>query len=212
MTTLRRQIPANLDPRRVQRTEDNFIITFTGRCFWPLNPLAEDVAIEDIAHHLALINRFAGATYEPYSVAEHSVRVSRYIEVLVSFRIGAARSMPPMVRTAALWGLLHDAPEAYLVDIPRPVKHDPGMAAYRVFEEVLEETIAEAFNLPLPMPPVVKDADLILCNTERRDLVRGAHSDRGIDRLPETIYPMGWAAAERNFLARFAYLTGKLAA
>jgi uncharacterized protein len=211
---LREQRTASLDhvndPRRVPRTDDNWIRTFTGRRFWPLNPLAEDVAIEDIAHHLALINRFAGATYEPYSVAEHSVRVSLRVERMILDRIGGGLS--PLVRAGALWGLLHDAPEAYLVDIPRPVKHDPRMAAYRTFEDVLEETTAEAFGLALPMPAIVKEADLILCNTEKRDLVRNGRSDRGIDRLPETIYPLSWQEAERRFLIHFEFLTGKAAA
>ena len=192
--------------QRVPRTDDNFIRTFTGRQFWPLDPDPQDICIEDIAHHLALINRFAGATYQPYSVAEHSWRVSRYVEVTVMMRLNVTRRTP-MVRSAALWGLLHDAPEAYLVDIPRPVKHSPGMEAYRAYEDLLEATVATAFDLPYPMPAVVKEADLILCATEKRDLLTNARHERG-ERLPETIYPVDWTEAERAFLARFAALTG----
>lgn len=55
-----------------QRRGD-FICTYTGRKFYPLDPRPEDVCIEDIAHALALVNRFGGHTRVPYSVAQHSV-------------------------------------------------------------------------------------------------------------------------------------------
>jgi hypothetical protein len=82
--------------------------TFTGRQFWPCDPRPEDVCLEDIAHHLALMCRFGGACRVFYSVAEHSVRVAE----LVWDRTNGDRE-------AALAGLLHDASEAYLVDIPK---------------------------------------------------------------------------------------------
>jgi uncharacterized protein len=196
---------------RIPRTDDNFMRTYTGRCFWPLDPQAEDIDILDIAHHLALLNRFAGATAEPYSVAEHSLRVSQLVEKTVLERLGGGR-ITPMVRDAALWGLLHDATEAYLVDVPRPVKHSRGMAMYRLYEETLEKTIAQAFGLAMPVPPVIKEADNILLATEQRDLMKNARNSRGFERLPSTIFPMNWQDAERMFLKRFDYLTGKAVA
>lgn len=192
---------------RVPRTDDNFIRTYTGIPFWPLDPDSAEVRIEDIAHHLALINRFAGATYQPYSVAEHSVRVSVVAERMVIDRIGGG-AQAPLARNAALWGLLHDATEAYLVDVPRPVKHSDGMLAYRGYEELLEYTIAAAFYLPFPIPAVVKEADLVMCETEKRDLMRNSRPNRGIERLPETICPWSWMDAETRFLKRFVELSG----
>jgi uncharacterized protein len=86
------------------RTGD-WIQTYTGKQFWPLSPLPEDIVIEDIAHALSMQCRFGGHVRTFYSVAQHSVHVSLLVE--------------PQY---ALWGLLHDAAEAYLVDLPRPIK------------------------------------------------------------------------------------------
>jgi uncharacterized protein len=49
--------------------------TYTGRQYWPLDPRPEDVRVEDIAHHLSLINRFCGATRVAWSVGIHSIGV-----------------------------------------------------------------------------------------------------------------------------------------
>lgn len=81
------------------------IHTFTGREFWPLDPRSAEVDIEDIAHALSMQSRYAGHGRRFYSVAEHSVLV-------------AGRASP----ANRLHALLHDASEAYLVDVPRPVK------------------------------------------------------------------------------------------
>lgn len=78
-----------------------WILTSTGRQFWPLQPRADEICIEDIAHHLSMQCRFTGATRFHYSVAQHSVLVSQL----------APDGENP------LWGLLHDAAEAYLVDV-----------------------------------------------------------------------------------------------
>ncbi len=87
---------------------DGWIQTFTGRRFWPLGARAGDVDVRDIAHALALKCRFNGHCRVFYSVAEHSVRVSRVMEV-------GGRKM-------AMWGLMHDAAEAYLADLGGPIK------------------------------------------------------------------------------------------
>lgn len=79
--------------------------TYTGRKFWPLNPRAEEVYIEDIAHSLALSCRFNGHCKVFYSIAQHSVLVSQIVKP-----------------TQQLIALLHDSAEAYLGDIIRPIK------------------------------------------------------------------------------------------
>jgi hypothetical protein len=81
---------------------DGFLGTFSGLRFWPLDPEPEKILIADIAHALAHQCRFGGHASKFYSVSENSVHVSR-------------RCAPE----DALWGLLHDASEAYLVELPR---------------------------------------------------------------------------------------------
>jgi len=90
-----------------------WIQTFTGRRFYPLNPSAEDVYLEDIAHALSMKCRFTGHCKQFYSVAEHCVRMAHH-----------AKFMPPMFRPIpmSVAALLHDAAEAYLPDVAAPLK------------------------------------------------------------------------------------------
>lgn len=135
-----------------ERLPEHSIYTFTGRRFWPLQPKAEEVALQDIAHALSNICRFTGHTNHFYSVAQHSVLVSRTVPA-----------------EFALWGLLHDASEAYLADISRPVKQQ--MPFYQEAERRLEKVIASAFGLPWPMPAAVKEVDTRMLMTEKRDVL-----------------------------------------
>jgi hypothetical protein len=194
---------------RVPRTENTFIRTYTGRRFWPLDPRADEIFIEDVAHHLANECRFTGATYCHYSVAEHSVRVSKLAEQLIlkqNKTRGAA--VITSAREVALWGLLHDASEAYLKDLPRPVKYAPGLGEiYRQIEQMITDEVIVCFDLMPHEPHVVKQADDILCATEKRDLMTNCtyHPDAVV--LPETIYPWDACRAEVEFLRRYEALT-----
>jgi len=88
-----------------------FTQTRSGNAFYPFNPFRSEFSIEDIAEPLAKLPRFNGHTDGVfYSVAEHSVHVSR----LVKRAGGDAR--------AQLVALLHDAHEAFIGDIPAPLK------------------------------------------------------------------------------------------
>src|ERR1035441_1601867 len=102
------------------------ITTFSGVRFWPLIPNPADIRIEDIAHALSNQCRFGGHTREFYSVAEHSVRVSQLC-----------------TPENALWGLLHDASEAYLSDVTAPITELPQLEAYRAAERSLQGTNAD---------------------------------------------------------------------
>jgi len=84
---------------------DSFIITYTGRKVYPLDLKKEDICLEDIAHALSNKCRFTGHTVKFFSVAEHSVLVAQQIRGF-----------------SQLWGLLHDAAEAYLPDIDTRIK------------------------------------------------------------------------------------------
>lgn len=118
----------------------------------PLNLRVEDVRIEDIAHGLARINRFNGQARIAYSVARHSVNVCRRLAVPV----------PGMsdLRSLMLLGLLHDAPEAYLGDVIRPIKSRVRMQYDRVGQESFDELEARTMNviftalgIPHAVPP-----------------------------------------------------------
>lgn len=169
----------------------SWIQTYTGRKFFPLAPRAADVNIRDIAHSLSLQCRFNGHCLAFYSVAEHSVRVSRHLDA-----------------AHALWGLLHDAAEAYVSDIPRPLKRQ-----WPFFEEAEDRVlrvIIEQHDLPWPMPPEVRRADDVLLSTECRDLLGPAPEPWTIDVPPlaEKITPVDPARAEAMFLRRYRELTG----
>lgn len=127
--------------------------TYTGRQFWPLDPRVEDIDILDIAHSLSLQCRFAGHCLRFYSVAEHSVLISRAVPA-----------------SAGLYGLLHDASEAYLLDVVRPLK--PHLPGYREMEQRVTDKIAARFGLPMQMPPEVKAADNRLLLDERDQNMR----------------------------------------
>lgn len=170
----------------------SWIQTFTGRQVWPLNPKPEDICIEDIAHALALQCRYTGHVKQHYSVAQHSII--------------ASWNHP----NAPMWALMHDAAEAYLADVARPVK--PYLIGYNQFEERLLEVIAERFQLRWPMPEDIKEIDIVMLATERRDLMAEPpipwESTKGVAPLPHRIQWWGWALAEKEFLQRFYDLGG----
>jgi len=135
-----------------QRKGD-WIQTYTGKQFWPLDPRPEDVDIKDIARSLSMQCRYNGHCARFYSVAEHSVLV--------------ARQASPKNRLAAL---LHDAAEAYLCDLPRPVKH--SVSGYAEAEAAVERAIAERFGVTWPWPDEVKYLDTCILHDEKAQLMR----------------------------------------
>lgn len=145
----------------VKRERGDWILTVTGKKFWPLDPDPGDVCIEDIGHALSMLCRFTGHCRRFYSVAEHSLLV--------------AGNVPPKFRA---WALLHDAAEAYIADISRPLKHASEMQNYRDIEERVLTAIFTRFELhnggpELWLPPAVREADARACATEMRDLMPG---------------------------------------
>ena len=165
----------------------NWIQTFTGKRFAPSAPQPELFDIRDIAHSLSMLCRYNGHCRTFYSVAEHSVRVSKICA-------------PEEQR----WGLLHDLGEAYMGDLPRPIK-----AHFPLFVQIEEELLrvaAEVFKLSWPMPAGVKVADDILLATEFRDLMARIPDPYPLPQapLPDIIEPMGPVEAERAFLERYA--------
>lgn len=166
-----------------------WIQTASGRKVDPLDLCVEDICIEDIAHSLAHLCRFTGHVKEFYSVAQHSVYVSH-------------RCAPQ----DALFGLLHDASEAYLTDIPRPLKYRPEFAFYREAEDRAMFVIASAFNLTTHItPPSVTEADNRILASEARDLMSPLHPEWRVMAEPyeRRIYGWGPDLAKQIFLDRF---------
>jgi hypothetical protein len=163
---------------------DHWISTYTDKKFHYLNPTEEEICIEDIAHALALTCRFGGHCSKFYSVAEHSIRVSNIVP-----------------ETLRLQALLHDAHEAYLHDVPRPIKED--IPQYKIIADKLQSRINNKFNCYMGNY-LVKKADDKLLATEARDLMPSTTDWADLPTpLDEIIKPMSWRNAERQFLKRF---------
>lgn len=175
------------------------IQTRTGRMFRPLSPSPSDVCIEDIAAALSKQCRYTGHTSRFYSVAEHSLRVAWRVQEL-----GGSR-------TDVLWGLLHDASEAYLCDIASPVKRQEEFRAYRKAEALVQAAVCSRFGLPFVQPEVVKRADLELLSTEAHELMSPLVEPYWNDLLPPLKLEdeLGWDPdmAEDMFLAAFVELS-----
>lgn len=154
------------------------IRTFTGQMVNVLNPDPEQIFIEDIAHALSNICRFGGHTRQFYSVAQHSVMVAQKFD-------------QPYLRMSAL---LHDAAEAYLLDLPRPIK--VKMLDYQHAETVMMQAIAKRFGLQLPMPKLITGADDLMLNTEWLWLMTGEYNHHDYIALPP-------AEAKQQFLDLF---------
>lgn len=168
----------------------DWILTHTGTKFHPLAPDPEAIHIEDIAHSLSLQCRFNGHSHQFYSVAEHSVRLSEIVE-------------PEL----ALWGLLHDAGEAYFSDLPRPIKNQ--FPRFRELEDKLVAVIMAKYGLQAEMPKSVKEADDIMLITELRDIMPKSPIpiEMNVRPLEEAIVPWTAERAKQRFLERFESLT-----
>lgn len=131
------EITLNVNPQIYQPGD---IVTFTGKIFSVVKPDPELICIEDIAHALSQLCRWGGHTKEFYSVAEHCVRCSTVIS-----------------KEHKLAALLHDASEAYIVDLPSPIKM--MMPEYVDAEDRLMKAIAQKFGFEYPLHLEVKKID-----------------------------------------------------
>ncbi len=136
-------------------SEPGVIRTFTGKYINVFDPQPHDICLEDIAHALSNLCRFGGHTRQFYSVAEHSIRTAKFVE--------------PPYRLAAL---LHDASEAYLLDIPTPVKI--MFPEYHKAEYRMMEVIAEKFGFEYPLSDEVRMADKLMLQLEWLEFMTGS--------------------------------------
>jgi hypothetical protein len=177
------------------------ISTFTGREFFPLEPRAEDVDPVDVAHALSLKCRYTGHCKVFYSVAEHCVLMSDYLEKQGHESLGA------------FYGLIHDAGEAYLPDVASPIKAlIPG---FKDSETRVLMAICERFGVEYPFPreidSLVKALDVEMFLLERETIMRRASWWRG--RFPErglaeSVRIEGWSPerAELEWMRRYVTL------
>lgn len=145
----------------------DWIGTYTGIHFYPLDPKPEEVSIDDIAHSLSLICRFNGHSKEFYSVAQHSLNVAK---VLKKWRLS---------ELTQLYGLLHDAAEVYIGDITRPFKlclSDIGrLRAFNNIEIAVTKAINQHFGIPCPTDEIIgliKRADDYILTLEAKRFMR----------------------------------------
>lgn len=178
--------------RTVARATDKE--TFRGRLVDLLNPSLDDIDFVDIARGLAQSTRFTGATWSPYTVAQHSVIV--------------ANLLPERLR---IHGLLHDAPEVYIGDITSPLKRSlekklPGFrAALDAIEAPFLELIYQKAGVAMPTTEegeLVLRADLTALAIEQRDLMISDNDWRLPYPAPQNrqpIKPVGYGAAFAMF-------------
>jgi len=163
--------------------------SFSGQQFFPFDMERNKFLVADIAHSLALVNRFNGHTKVPYSVAQHSVYVSLECD-----------------HKDAFWGLVHDSSESAVGDLISPIKK--FMPAYVEVENSVMASICNRFKLSPDMPASVKKADLTVLAAESRDLFPVKPADWNLPYPPSTelIVPMSWREAEQLWLQRFVVL------
>jgi len=180
-----------------------FIQTVSGRRVNPFEPDPGELDIGDIANALAHQCRFGGHCSPYYSVAQHSCLVAD----LTLERGGSIED--------ALWALLHDASEAYLVDLPHPIKHRSELGRlYAESEAPLQAAILERFGLPREAPATLKPLDRALLATERRAVAAEAwHWPEldGFDPLDLEIDPWPPERAREEFLSRYERLAAERA-
>lgn len=149
------------------------IRTYRGHYFDVFDPNPDQIDIEDIAHSLSLLCRFAGHTQSFYSVAEHSIWVAKKVRI-----------------EDKLTALLHDASEAYLIDLPSPIKK--GIPQYLEMENNLMKAIAQKLEFNYPFSSEIKIADKLALEYEWENKVI---SDKVISLTPEE--------AKKSFLQEY---------
>ena len=174
------------------------IRTFTGQYVDVFDPNPDTILIEDIAHALSMQCRFGGHMKNFYSVAQHSYCVYMMTEA----------------KELKLQALMHDASEAYLLDIPRPIKNE--LSNYKEIEAKLMDVIAAKFGFEMPMHEEVKKWDEEMLHFEWNNMIINDKSVSAHTQSLSKLYgmPVGdlvpcWSSeeAKKYFLMAFNNLT-----
>lgn len=196
----------SFDPRQAVQADDDvvlktdtvykaatFIETYTGRAFWPLHPTKEALSVIDIAHALSNQCRYSGHVQFFYSVAQHCCLLATWL----ANHGGSALD--------CLQILMHDAPEAYLVDIPRPVKQ--YMPQYRIWDHAINDVIRDWMGWKdLPILPIQDELDSRIIVDERAALMSRSGLDWGhhLEPVGVVIEPWSPEKCEKQFLMQYA--------
>lgn len=152
----------------------DYLGTYTGKHFWPLDPKPEDICVEDIAHALSQICRFNGHTSVPHDVASHSCNVMRLVQ-----EWGYNKEVQ-------LYALLHDAHEAYTGDFTRPLKNRlPGI---KEIESSIQRAIYRHLGLVEPSTQIeliVKEADKYILALESKEFMTNIEEWNLVETKPE---------------------------
>jgi uncharacterized protein len=171
-----------------------FIETYTGRAFWPLKPAKEAISVIDIAHALSNQCRYSGHVRFFYSVAQHCCLLAMWL---------SEHGGTPL---ECLQILMHDAAEAYLVDIPRPVKQ--YMPQYRIWDHAINDVVRDWMGWKdLPIMPIQDELDSRIIVDERAALMDQARlNDWGHKMAPVGVSITPWSPeeAEKQFLLLYA--------
>ena len=172
-----------------QKGTPAWIQTFSNIRFDLLNPTPEMVCIEDLAHHLANLCRFTGATKFHYSVAQHSYYCSFVASPKFAFE-----------------ALLHDASEAYYNDMSRPLKYltDIGKA-YRPLERIAQNMIQAKYGITAGKSPQVDSVDNAMLYAEKAQLMKAHDWRSNWEGEPANILIQEWTPrqAEAAWTRRF---------
>lgn len=171
---------------------------------WDVKP--EQVRIEDIAHGLAILNRYTGGSPFPSNVAMHSVRMARR----ASPSLTQLRSMTFVEQLAAwklaLAHLLHDGSEALgLNDLASPVKKKPGMEEYVKAHGRSMLAIFTRFELPFELLAATKMEDDYDFHREVKSFY-----EPQLLLNHERIYEVSWRRAEHEFLSTFEHIQAQI--
>ena len=179
---------------------DNYIEIYGGGRFDWDNIQKNKANINVIAHSLSRQNRYAGhCKVEDFTVAEHSV--------LMADAIMRDTGDPVL----AFEALLHDATEAYVCDIPRPMK--AILPKYQELEAEVQKIISRDFNIPLVMTPIIKEYDSRIVKDERAVVMCASDNVWAIDKLKSLdvkIECMRPDKAKAEFLEAYSYLLGEM--
>lgn len=185
------EVSSSPDPRRIT---DSVILLGSGHYFDFDNPEGSIFTIHDIARSLSNLCRFTGHVKHYYSISQHCVMMSRVVP-----------------SEHALAALLHDATEAFINDLSRPLKR--RCPDYRMIEERIEPAVMDRFGVPYPFHPCVLEADMRMQMTEQRQLMAN-HDDWGYpsSMQPYDIYLGSWMPDEAmgRFLSRYRVITTKV--
>lgn len=165
-----------------------WVNSYSGQKIDLIDPKPDSILPIDIAHSLSMQCRYNGHISQFYSVAEHSVYVSKLFEDTY------------LEENFALYGLLHDAAEAYLGDIVSPLKR--LISDYSVIEKRFQEVIFEKFGLDPELPEIIYEVDRRMLATEAKQLIPIEHKDWKIPFEPYRVVLPCWDphVAEEEFL------------